>query len=215
MKPIPEAAETGGPFNIGDTLSVYEAAMVYAGRHPGGVFITGKTKDPNEIFRATVEDCEKFLGRDERRDGARADQRKLSWDIYCELCDRLDKGTIKPIRMARLRPSSEIDPRGTIIATADLVQLAQERRETPEFLAHLMQSPETSTGFAGRPPIPRELIFAELAARAQRGETLPRLVHEAKALVEWLKANHPNLQQPKVGTVENSIRRDYWKLKSH
>jgi hypothetical protein len=34
---IPEVLWAAGPFEAGESLTVYEAAMVYSGRHPGGV----------------------------------------------------------------------------------------------------------------------------------------------------------------------------------
>jgi hypothetical protein len=93
-KIIPASAETGGEFKIGETLSIYEAVMVYAGRHPGGAFMNGKVTDyvrdesdeieldaegrrktePAFYGRADLETHEVFLGR-----RAMEGPRKLSW----------------------------------------------------------------------------------------------------------------------------------------
>jgi hypothetical protein len=57
MPTIPEVLWAAGPFEAGESLTAYEAAMVYSGRHPGGVFLSGKTKKPEENYgRASLDD---------------------------------------------------------------------------------------------------------------------------------------------------------------
>jgi hypothetical protein len=122
---IPEQPYTGGPFVVGDALTLYEAAMVYSERHPGGQFVDG-TKD---YERAEIEDYELYLGKNVREGPG-----KLAWDIYCQLRKMVATAEIKPIKAA-YTPSGEIDPRDTKIATADIVKLARARGETPHFLS--------------------------------------------------------------------------------
>jgi hypothetical protein len=69
--------------------------------------------------------------------------------------------------------------------------LANERREHPEYLAHLLHHPETHTGMPGRPQKARQLILAELEARASRGELEPTLAKEARALLGYVETQHP------------------------
>jgi hypothetical protein len=137
--------DTGGPFTVGDTLTIYEAAMVYSGRHPGGQFVDG-TKDHD---RASIHEHEVFLGKgspdrfrelpwDTRRkralDRQSNSQRKLAWNIYCELLRMVAAGQIKPTERAYTL-SRDLDPRDTRIATADIItKLAQARGETPHYL---------------------------------------------------------------------------------
>jgi hypothetical protein len=116
---IEGSADTGGPFTVGDTLTIYDAARVYFGGHPGGIFIE----------EASIDQLERFLGR-EARDGVRT----LGWDIYCELTRRVEAGTIKPVRAAFL-PSGKVNPRDTFIMTEDVAALAKEREESPKYLA--------------------------------------------------------------------------------
>jgi hypothetical protein len=114
---FPELA--GEAFTVCDTLTIYEAAMVYSDRHPGGQIING-TKN---YERGEISDYESYLGK-----GARDGQRKLAWDIYCQLWKMIDAGEIKPVKTA-YAPSGKLDPRDTRIATADIVKLAQARRD--------------------------------------------------------------------------------------
>ena len=59
-----------------------------------------------------------------------------SWDIYCQLKDRINAGVIKPVRPVYDR-SGELDFTRTSIETAELGQLALKRREIPKYLRHL------------------------------------------------------------------------------
>jgi hypothetical protein len=47
--------------------------------------------------------------------------------------------------------SGGLDLRDTTILTTDLANLANERGEHPEYLAHLLHCPEAHTGMPGRP----------------------------------------------------------------
>lgn len=211
---IPEDVETGGPFEVGDTVTIYEAAMLYAGRHPGGRFLDGRTKRKEEDFgRASLEQYEKVLCPERERDARDGGPRKLAWDIFCELRKRVASGAITPVRPAYL-PSGEVDPRDTRIRTADLARLADERGDRPQNLAHLMQAPETHTGLPGRPTKSRETILAEFEARRARGETLNTLAGEARACLENLKTRHPTVAVPTLKTVESLIRNEYRGLKA-
>jgi hypothetical protein len=64
-----EAVDAGGPFKVGDKLTIYEAAMVYCGRHPGGRFL-----DSEKYGRASLREHEIFLGK-----GSRDPTRALGW----------------------------------------------------------------------------------------------------------------------------------------
>jgi hypothetical protein len=138
---IEETAESGGPFWVGEELTIYQAAMVYSGRHPGGHFVNGTL----DWERASLNDFEVFLGR-----RAREGERKLAWDVYCELLNKVKARKIEPVRTAYL-PKGELDPRDTVIKTADVAALARERRESPKYLAPWMIAPPTDTREGARP----------------------------------------------------------------
>jgi hypothetical protein len=112
-------------FIVGDTLTIYEAAMVYSDRHPGGQILNG-TKDYD---RAEISDYELYLGK-----GARAEPGKRTWDIYCHLWKMIDTGEIKVTRPA-YTPGRRLDPRDTRIATGDIVKLARACGEMPFYLS--------------------------------------------------------------------------------
>ena len=205
MSEIPETVHSGGPFEVGNTLSVYEAAMVYAGRNPGGTFLTGNTKDPAESFGpGSVEEYERYLGRwDAGGDPARI----LAWDIYCELLRQIEVGQIEPTKR-RYLSSGKTDPRDTLISIIHLVKLAKKRGDTPEYLADFMME-VLNTGLPGRPSKSWELIEKEFEARISRGELAEPLKGEVEALLHWLAATYPLMPQPKPNTLGNKIRNRY------
>jgi hypothetical protein len=130
-------------FEVGDTLTVYEAAMVYAGRHPGGAFLSGETKSRTQNYGpASREEYESFMRqRTLRFDDEARPRQGLAWDIYIELQKRIGTGELNPVQSA-YEKDGRLDPLRTTIRTAYLVTLADERDERPEYLAHLMPLPE-------------------------------------------------------------------------
>lgn len=127
---IPGGADTGGPFIVGETLTIYEAAMVYSGRHPGGRFLNSE-----KYGRASLRDHERFLGK-----GSCDPTRGLGWYVFGELRRRVAEDSIKPVCPAYME-SGEFNPLDTVIKTADVAALARERGEAPEYLAPWMIVP--------------------------------------------------------------------------
>jgi hypothetical protein len=129
------------PFRIGEEISIFDASMVYAGRHPNPRFLTDGSIDQHMRFlRAGIPD--------QPRSNLRAEAR-LSTSILWELVDRVKKGRIDPKSVA-YQQSGEIDPVRTMIRTRDLACLAAERGEKPRYLRHFqsyLQPQET------RPPL--------------------------------------------------------------
>ena len=118
------------PFEIGDTLTVFAAAMIYAGRHPHSRFLrNGSIEDHVQFMRAGIREREP-------RTKIRA---RRSWDIYCELINRIKQRRLTPVKSAYLE-DGEVDPRRTVIEIADLVLLANERGEQPKYLKHLLRA---------------------------------------------------------------------------
>ena len=128
---IPAPTEKDEPFKIGDVLTIYEAAMVYAGRHPYPYFFDVKGRGIKEHLE--------FL----RLGLAQSSPRKrvcaqLSWDICREIIIRIERGQIRPIKTACYDARGEIDICRTQIRTSDLADLAKDRGETPKYLRHLL-----------------------------------------------------------------------------
>ena len=133
------------PFEVGDTLTIFEAAMVYAGRHPHSVFLRdGSVEDHVTFLRAGIREREP-RSRDEI--GARQ-----SWDIYCEIMKRIRQGDITAVKRAYSK-DGEIDPIQTVIRTADLVALASERDERPKYLKHIYDADAQSSAVSQRRPL--------------------------------------------------------------
>jgi hypothetical protein len=202
------AVEGGAFLAIGDTLTIFDAAMIYAGRHPASAFLRD----------AELAEAEQFLGRGSRGEDEHATGRRLSWDIYCELKRRVKSGEIKPVCAAYLssdeNDTPKIDPLRTTISIACLAELARERGDKPEFLAQLIEEPPPRTGAAGRPSMSRELLEPEMKARAARGELKPSLREEVSELLPWLEREHPTWPCPKPGTAKNNLRKAYNQLKA-
>jgi hypothetical protein len=100
---IPAPTEHDKPFKIKEVLTIYEAAMVYAGRHPYPHFFC--------IKDGSIEEHLKYLNlgisASLLRKRARAQR---SWDIYCELVKRIEQGKIQPLKFAYDK-GNRIDPR--------------------------------------------------------------------------------------------------------
>lgn len=62
------------------------------------------------------------------------------------------------------------------------------------------------TGMPGRPSKGKDLIQAELRRRIESGAALDTLKAEVQALADWYKIQYPQAQQPKMKTLENSMR---------
>ena len=119
IPPPPSSKEIA--FEIRDTLTVFEAAMVYAGRHPLPRFLApGSIEDKLRFLRAGIH----------KRERVRACR---SWDIYCVLIDRIKYRGLNPIKSAHLEDGG-IDPFRTVIRIDDLTALADERGERPKYL---------------------------------------------------------------------------------
>jgi hypothetical protein len=141
---IPAPLDAGEDFHVGPELTVFEAAMIYAGRHPHGGFLRdGTVADHLRFLRAGASELPKGTrtrtGSEKVRSGERPRQ---SWDIYCELMKRIEVGTIIPVRCAYQR-SGELDPVRTRIRLDDVARLAAERGERPKYLRHI-QTGETT-----------------------------------------------------------------------
>jgi hypothetical protein len=122
------------PFRIGNTLTVFAAAMVYAGRHPHPRFLrNGSIEQHRQFLRAGIRERER-----EREPPTRI-RAQQCWDIYCELINRIKQHRLTPAKSAYLE-DGEVDPRRTMIESADLVQLANERGEQPKYLKHLLRA---------------------------------------------------------------------------
>ena len=119
----PEDSDAGGSFTVGETLTIYEAAMVYSGRRPDNPFFEG----------ASLRQLEVVLGRGvSLRRNFDEMPYKISWSVCCELCERVSRGEIKPVRKFLLSNGLEVDPRLTIIRTVDLASLAEKRGDASD-----------------------------------------------------------------------------------
>jgi hypothetical protein len=131
--PAPRNTEEDS-FVVGESLTVFEAAMVYAGRHPHSRFLNGGSIDDHiEFLKAGIRD-------EPSRKRIRA---RRSWDIYCEIVDRIKGGRIQPVRRA-YDEKGQSDPTRTVIHITDVCQLATERDERPKYLSRLQLDKQAS-----------------------------------------------------------------------
>jgi hypothetical protein len=132
---FPAPSDEDKPFPVGDELTVYEAAMVYAGRHPYPKMF-GPYDDANRRERCLTL---LKLGLTAKLRGRHRAQR--SWDVFRQIKSGIERGQINPIKPS-YDLDGDIDPIRTVIRTSDLVQLATDRGEQPRYLRHLLASPE-------------------------------------------------------------------------
>ncbi|HKF61233.1 MAG TPA: hypothetical protein VKB42_07735, partial [Dongiaceae bacterium] len=104
--------EAGEPFAVGPPLTICEAAMVYALRHPHGRFLSdGSVGDHEDFIRANDPDAER---------------RHNSWNAYCDLKQRAKGGSLPLEKPVYLRDGA-LDPRHTLVAFEALLELAMAR----------------------------------------------------------------------------------------
>jgi hypothetical protein len=127
---IPGRGEKDEPFKIGDVLTIYEAAMVYTGRHPYPYFFDVKGRGIKEH----LEFLRLGLAQSSPKKRVRAQR---SWDIYCEIAKRIEEQRIRPVKRA-YDPQGRLDLRLTLIRTADVLEIANDRCERPKYLRSLM-----------------------------------------------------------------------------
>jgi hypothetical protein len=135
---IPAPTDEDKPFPIGDEVTVHEGAMVYAGRHPCPKMF-GPYEEHNKRERCLTLLTAGLKGKQRRRQRA---QRSL--DIQCQIMEQIKRGLIQPIKTA-YGLDGEIDPSRTLIKTAELIRLANERREQPRYLRHLLKPSPAAT----------------------------------------------------------------------
>jgi hypothetical protein len=123
---IPAPTPRDEPFLIRDILTVYEAAMVYAGRHPYPHFFSiknGSIDDHLEYLKLGIE-----RGPPKKRARARR-----SWDAFCEIMTRIAREKIEPVKLA-YDTAGNIDPCRTFIKKSELLKLSSDRQEAPKYL---------------------------------------------------------------------------------
>src|SRR5262249_23606867 len=107
--PAPSNSEEE-PFEIKEEINVFDGAMIYSGRHPCPRFLRdGTLEDHLQFLKAGIP----RLARSRAR--ARARQ---SWNILCEIIERIEQGKIFPIRRA-FDDRGQLDPVRTRIRTSD------------------------------------------------------------------------------------------------
>jgi hypothetical protein len=122
---IPAQLDAGPDFIIGETLTLFEAAMVYTDRHPHGAFLRD----------ASNEDHEKFLGKGRLEKDVRA---QLSWVVYCHLVREAEAGKLVLAREAYLNGGRHLDPRHTRIPIGVLLDLARKRGDGGSYIRALL-----------------------------------------------------------------------------
>jgi hypothetical protein len=107
--------DAGARFVVGPPLTICEAAMLYAGRHPHGQFLRdGSVRDHEEFIRTN----------------------QTSWDVYCDLMRRAERGSLPLEKRVYLR-DGRLDPRRSRITFEALLELAQDRGDADALLVEL------------------------------------------------------------------------------
>jgi hypothetical protein len=178
-----KALTSEADFKIGETLTVVQAALVYAGRHPR----------PNFLKGGTPEDVVKFLRAGSRSPSVKArTAAKRGTDIYFDLLRRIEDGEIRPVKRhyLALDDRGELDPIRTKIRTVDLYSVAMDRGELTKFLMRL--SPERS--------------MAETNLTQKRQLTMP---NASKVAVEFIENERNAGRKPSLKKLEAEASEKY------
>ena len=112
---------------------------------------------------------------------------------------------IKLVHLETPEDDEYFDLDDPIVITRDDVAVMPAEIERFE-LAHGIGAEEPfRTGLPGRPSA-KHLILQEFERRAHRGECLPTVIAEAKAIWSWYEANNPHGISVTEKTIENNIR---------
>jgi hypothetical protein len=181
------ATEGESPFTVKDRLTIVQAALIYAGRHPMSVFLSDGSLDDVEVFIGRKGSSDSARGRRLRGAERRwAGARRLSWDIYCTLNRMVERGKIEPARQSF--EGGRLDPRRTTIRTADLVKLAERRGERPEYLAEFFGAPAEEIGDEPR----GESVDAPRAKTPTGGKPKKRAQSKREPVKQLLAKRYPD-----------------------
>ena len=137
---------------------------------------------------------------DLNNDPALEQERQRAWDaqVRCtELESAMEEWRSFPVHI----PSERIAKENRI------AQLQQELFNEKLALANLLATGD-GTREVGRPS-PKALIAAEFERRASQGNLEQGVAAQARALKDWLSANHPNEPQVSADTIEINLRARY------
>jgi hypothetical protein len=146
---LPDAPEWAAghkkPYIIHSALRVFEAAMVYADRHPNVAFLGDlDISDPNDV--AILEEWigkpsrprTRLLGDVGKQPNETDEERALrvSWEIARELSEAITTGAIKPVRVER-DGQGRIIPLACTIKLKTLLKIARRRGDAGRIVSSL------------------------------------------------------------------------------
>jgi hypothetical protein len=190
------------PFTVGDKITVFEAAMVYADRHPC----------PRFLRDGTIDDCLKFLNagvREHERLSAVRREARLSWDILQELLKRIARGQITPVQSAYA--GNDIDPTRTCIRTTDVAHIAKERGDRPRYLKRYLHAKTPKRKLIKSQTASSAVLAPEIVPNTNRanfavdnGGRIERPEHAKQTLPARSRGPRPKKRQ----AVEDLMRKD-------
>lgn len=209
---MPEKKDTASV--IRDILTIYKAAMVYAGRDPYPDFFALKNNssvdDHLQILKLGLSNklpSKRLYTQTDRRIRTRADRRvraqaHCSWDICCELLTRIEHGRIQPIKTA-YTSQGKIDLRRTLIKTSDLVRLAQDRGEKPRYLRRLLEPTVPARTATKMAPVMSAASRLDMQAVEEEYE------QHVKSFQRAHQGRYPSRQQDLEWGKEKILKRDH------
>jgi len=177
------------PFEISTKPTVYEAAMVYSGRHPyPKMFGLSEDVRPHDDDQMQQR-CLTLL-----KTGLYNPHAQLSWDIFQTLAKMIERGEIDPINRVHDR-DGQVNLFRTTITWSDLRRMTKDRSDQPEFLSKASRNDEiirclnsyvADKKKVGEPPTERGLIAAAKEESLDAGRN---------ALRRAFKKRFPNLRK--------------------
>jgi len=199
---IPARYDGDKPFKIGETLTLYEAAMALADRHPYERFFEVDKENVEDLIgmlQLGLSQSTSRISGKPQRSRAQARQRvQATWDIYCTLRDKIERGKIQPVRKS-YDQAGNLHPGRTIIKTCDVIALATERGDQSKYLEPLLSRVDAHQGDEKNTP-----------TKASKKRASPVRDRAARALVEIYPGGIPPMDEESnqvlVGRVEDWLK---------
>ncbi len=158
---VPRPVEAGGPWEIADRLTIFEAAVLYRDGYPHEAVIANYlVPDYPGGRRLTEEHHGLGFYREYMPDDFK---NPVPRDVYLQLIDMVTTGALKPLKAAYSGPG-EVDPFRTVIPLDAVLEIARSRGDAGSIVASLVSRSAAKTRAMAAKPRRSGLDYASTDA---------------------------------------------------